>query len=469
MFDWNKIIIAAIPPLIAVIVAWAFAFIPQKRQNIQRSIFELMKNQMDLLNRIEIQKYKGAIFFIYAKRTLKRLYDFISKEIEDEPKDPTVYYSNPLNSEVLEFSDTLCGRESLKIFYRNRPNRRKDEMELQFERRKAEYTYEYFFELHYIFVGHYFRHLFNIIKFIHKKRGWIRRKFYTGFVQAQMSAPELYLLFYNGLKFSKMEKFINKYDLIENLAREDLMRISHSEFYKCSMKSRNELEGEMDEDIDIFIDKPTIKKGFDDKLNFEFLSLNEIIAGIKVKWQEGDKNIEYNGIEFFDYLRHRLKQYYILQVGTSDEKDKTKRLLIDFGLSYGEVNKIINDSPASNPHSKIDINLPKKIAEFTFRIIYDIYHEYLDKYFNKVLYILKYLERKDSYIKKFDSDISEYVDLFNTRLSLVEKFLLFYGGLYIPEMEEYLAKYNLFTGLTLLDLIDDKHQRFYKWEISLKK
>ena len=39
-------------PLMAVAAAWLFAFIPQRRQNIQHTFFELLRNQNDILNRI---------------------------------------------------------------------------------------------------------------------------------------------------------------------------------------------------------------------------------------------------------------------------------------------------------------------------------------------------------------------------------------------------------------------------------
>ena len=447
-------------PLLAVFTAWILSFIPQKKQNIQNSIFELMKNQMELLNRIEIQKYKGASFFIYAKSTLKRLYDFVSKEINDVSENPTDYYSNPLNKEVLEFSDTLLGRELLKIFYRNKPVMNKNEIEKDFERKKAEYVYEFFFETHYIFVGHYFRHLYNIIKFIDKQnRFWIKKKFYTGLIQAQMSAPELYVLFYNGLKFEKMEEFINKYSLIENLAKRDLMKYSHHKFYTCKMKDRTELP-ELKEDLDFLFDKSAMKKEFEEKLNNEFDHLKDIINGMHIK-DKGD-NIENRGLECFDYLIKRLKLYYKLQTSTGEIQNQFRSHLMNDGYLYGDADNIINNSPVKKIDGEFDKNLKLELCKYTFKVVYDRYSDYLDQYFSEVLIILKYLERKEKFIGKFDSDISDYVNKFKSKLSMAELSLLFYDGLYFVEMREYLDKYNLFTGLTLQDLIDEKHQGFYK-------
>ena len=94
-------------------------------------------------------------------------------------------------------------------FYKKRVIEWDGESELTFERRRAEYVYMYFFETDKMNVGHYFRHLFNILKYIHKNRWWIDTKFYAGLIQAQMSEPELFVFFYNGLTFKKVEDFIN--------------------------------------------------------------------------------------------------------------------------------------------------------------------------------------------------------------------------------------------------------------------
>lgn len=229
-------------PLVAVIVAWLLAFFPQRKQSIQRTIFDLMKNQMELLNRIEFKGLKSQSYFVHAKKILHFLYLFISSEYVE-----TIRFTN--DAGAVNYTDygikiqalaNLDEELSINIddFYVKRPKKQVGEDEIKFEKRKVEYIYNYFFEYHFSYVGHYFRHLFNILKFIHKNVFLINRKFYTNLIQAQMSAPELFVLFYNGIKFKKMEHFINKYSMIENLAKQDLMNIQHSQFYTCKMKDR---------------------------------------------------------------------------------------------------------------------------------------------------------------------------------------------------------------------------------------
>lgn len=214
-------------PLLAVLVAWSLAFIPQKRQNIQQTFFELLKNQIDILSRI---KGHGSEYFQFAKENLIYYYDFLTEgemiTIEDKVR--------------IKISDSsFTTDDSMIKFFRDKPIQANNQTFISYQRELAEYIYSYFFEKNLIYMGHYFRHLYTIIKYIHKNRFWVNAKFYTALIQAQMSASELFVLFYNGLIFPKVEYFINKYDLIENLSINDLMKTEHIAFYKCKMKFRN--------------------------------------------------------------------------------------------------------------------------------------------------------------------------------------------------------------------------------------
>lgn len=68
-------------------------------------------------------------------------------------------------------------------------------------------------------VGHYFRTLYNMIRYIHEKGG-DERSMYARLVRAQLSSNELELLLYNGLCEHGKEKFkplIEKYALLKHL------------------------------------------------------------------------------------------------------------------------------------------------------------------------------------------------------------------------------------------------------------
>lgn len=93
---------------------------------------------------------------------------------------------------------------------------------------RIQYLYPIFFKNYQKALAHYFRHLYHILKFISisEKNAPIESKVdfenYGGILQSQLSVAELVLLFYNGLCFRKMYKFINKYKLLQNLPLDHL-------------------------------------------------------------------------------------------------------------------------------------------------------------------------------------------------------------------------------------------------------
>jgi hypothetical protein len=96
--------------------------------------------------------------------------------------------------------------------------------------------YEQFYRNYQGELGHYFRHLYRIVKMVkfsdieerHKRR-------YTSLVRAQLSAHELGLLFYSCVSPLGAEKFkplIEEFGLLENLDPQILCHESHKEFYQ---------------------------------------------------------------------------------------------------------------------------------------------------------------------------------------------------------------------------------------------
>lgn len=84
-------------------------------------------------------------------------------------------------------------------------------------------------------LGHYFRHLYHVIKFIDQSAVEDKRR-YTTFVRAQLSSSELQLLFYNCLSRFGSENFkplVEKYGLLKPLSAVD-PPVSHRRFYAPS-------------------------------------------------------------------------------------------------------------------------------------------------------------------------------------------------------------------------------------------
>jgi hypothetical protein len=87
-------------------------------------------------------------------------------------------------------------------------------------------------------VGHYFRTLYNIVKFIASSDSDIENKqIYINIVRAQLSSSELNLLFYNCLSNYGNKKFkplVEQFGLLENMVLESLIHQGHKELYKES-------------------------------------------------------------------------------------------------------------------------------------------------------------------------------------------------------------------------------------------
>ena len=98
--------------------------------------------------------------------------------------------------------------------------------------------YKHFFENRQPDIGHYFRNLYHIIKYVHESKE-SDKDFYAHLVRAQLSSSELLLLFYNCLGTKGNEKFkplAERYSLLENmpenkLASDTLKLSDHRKLY----------------------------------------------------------------------------------------------------------------------------------------------------------------------------------------------------------------------------------------------
>jgi hypothetical protein len=95
-------------------------------------------------------------------------------------------------------------------------------------------SYELFLKKYQCEVGHYFRTLYNIVKYIDSSPVEDKQK-YTSILRAKLSSYELFLLFYNCIHMVGSEKFkplVEKYALLENMDYDLLLSIDHLGLYK---------------------------------------------------------------------------------------------------------------------------------------------------------------------------------------------------------------------------------------------
>ena len=164
-------------------------------QHIDNTFFQLLNLHNDIVNDIDLQKTKSQISQIQITR----------------------------------------GRDCFKTFHqrlRNKYTPFKDESK---ELIKIENAYGRFFKENQAEVGHYFRNLYNLIKFVHKSEMEDKQR-YVNIARAQLSSYELSLLFYNALYFysqgrEKFKALIEEYALLENMDFDHLFKKEHKGEY----------------------------------------------------------------------------------------------------------------------------------------------------------------------------------------------------------------------------------------------
>lgn len=107
-------------------------------------------------------------------------------------------------------------------------------------------SYEIFFLEFQPYVGHYFRHLYNVVKFVNDQKvfpqKFKQKKRYTNLIRAQLSSDELGLLFYNCLsdRGAKFKNLVEKYALLEDMRFKTLMDLEHKKLYDSSAYGESE-------------------------------------------------------------------------------------------------------------------------------------------------------------------------------------------------------------------------------------
>jgi hypothetical protein len=116
-------------------------------------------------------------------------------------------------------------RKRLKSAYNSVPG--PDELE------RVKEAYRAFYNDHESDLGHYFRHLYHVLKFI-DENPQVDRERYRGFFRAQLSANELTLLFYNcvGHHGERCKPLLEKYGMLKHLSAATLLKVEHADFFE---------------------------------------------------------------------------------------------------------------------------------------------------------------------------------------------------------------------------------------------
>lgn len=163
--------------------------ITQKYQRFENTFFQLLRTHNDIVESFDLRKKSSSIDVIATGRDCfeifyKRLNGKIHKE-----------YDKPIKNTLERYVEFFQGEQSD--------------------------------------LGHYFRLLYHIIKFVHNS-DITDKNTYTTFVRAQLSSYEQIILFYNCLSFYGNEKFkplIEEYSLLKNMDSQLLYDQEHLKEY----------------------------------------------------------------------------------------------------------------------------------------------------------------------------------------------------------------------------------------------
>lgn len=239
-----------------------------RMESFETTVFNLLNSQQHITNDIQANFVKligtsdikvitiqGREFFRFAVTERNRINKCLKSPIYDG------YYSDKDNENIENLIAEIYDQSSLNFDPCDNPEEKENEI-IQKRRRqllnkiygitqehwnkarklqeaeRVKYIYDIFFKRYHYAMGHYFRNLYHILKFIDQFESAQKRQVsgynekseinykcfqYAQFIQAQMSAYELALLHDNALCFENMDRLVKKYNILENCAKEYLI------------------------------------------------------------------------------------------------------------------------------------------------------------------------------------------------------------------------------------------------------
>lgn len=235
-------------------------------QNFQTTFFNLLKTQRQIIEEIDAEIWRlidldrevservnGRRFMVKSKREMTKLLRIIEKKkfVSYHPWDEEEYYSYYPSSPE-DHDELVKSRQAgftLKIYSVNKE--KFNTISPKSSEEIMKFVYGSFLNRYHYTIGHYFRHFYHILVLLEERESEIQKtdskkeqkediQKYSGFIQAQMSVPEMFLIYYNCSVFPKLKRLVVKYNILENLNKEDLIDISHADLVpEIHLKSRD--------------------------------------------------------------------------------------------------------------------------------------------------------------------------------------------------------------------------------------
>lgn len=180
-------------------------------QQFETTFFNLLNNQREILKSLSGHINVDIIFDDLEPRHADDYISGVAGEIYDRFDGNKIIYKDSSGKIIPNIADTK--EENEKIV---------DEVYLRIYKGKES-------EL-----GHYFRHLYHIVKYVHESNISNKKK-YIDIIQAQMSDDELYVTLYNCIAEYGRQKFLpllDTYSFFENVSgRGEIFKIHCKQFY----------------------------------------------------------------------------------------------------------------------------------------------------------------------------------------------------------------------------------------------
>ena len=203
--------------------------------NMLNLLQEIIKSMSDRFSdsKTKDERFEGRS---YLKKALQQLHDeyFERARINMRPNqetgkfnsfNPSIWYvtnkEEDQNTEIVNYADSVAYEEL---------------------RREVAVSYENFYQEHQQNLGHYFRYLYNLIKYVLDPANNLDRsdaKRYLGILQSQLSNDEMGLIFYNVLSKHgrtsngehRFQALLDEYLLLENMDSQSLKEEWHHWFF----------------------------------------------------------------------------------------------------------------------------------------------------------------------------------------------------------------------------------------------
>lgn len=145
---------------------------------------------------------QGRKFLYYQIRELKDLFGTKVQKVVTQDKNK---YSKLFSAFFIEDEDVHTS----------------EPLDLELLKELVKEAYEDFYRTRYSFLGHYFRFVYHLIRFVDESRlTELEKKKYIDLIQSQMTSDELGLLLFNGISkigINKSYPLLEKYDFLSNL------------------------------------------------------------------------------------------------------------------------------------------------------------------------------------------------------------------------------------------------------------